>query len=205
MIHLILGPMFSGKTTSARQLALSRQNKHKVIYLDSVINIRPWEPIPNVPYYPLQSLKDLEKDVDLNKVDYIIIDEGQFFPEIGLVAPEWALKYTHLEIYIYALIGNYKGQLFSSIGGLIPHVDELRNLQGECWSCRDCKDFRDPRECRELGEEVNSKGPLRTVYSFRKTPDKEEILIGGESIYDAMCRKCYNRHMKKMQERGKEI
>ena len=177
-IELIIGPMFSGKTTellrrldrhklaSKRVLIIkySKDNRYSTNEICTHDNIR------NDQSYKVISTIDLtEVDTYLKqenyRVDVIGIDEGQFFVNIAYFCDLWASYNKH--IIISALNGDYKREIFTNIIPLFPICEDITKLTSIC-SC---------------GDEAS--------FTHRKIEDKNQEIIGGKDIYEPLCRKCF--------------
>jgi len=173
-IQLILGPMFSGKSSELIKL-IRRYNikKHKTVVIKFNLDDRYETGQTNVishdkVTYPaikcgrLSEVKDI-----LLKHEVIGIDEGQFFPDLAEVCEELANNGKH--IVIAALNANFKRESFPAIASLFPKCEKIINLQSICYYCNDDAPFT-----------------LRTVGG------EDEIVIGGLEMYKPVCRLCYN-------------
>lgn len=170
-ISLILGPMFSGKTTELiRNIKrYSIANKKCIIYKHEMDNRYDNDKITthdNVKwdakcYNNLLNL--LEESMEY---DIIGIDEGQFFPDI--VAFSEKLASCGKIIIIAALDADYKRNPFGRILDLIPLSENIIKLKAICGYCKNDASFT-----------------KRLIFS-----EKIE-LIGGSEIYMAVCRTCY--------------
>ena len=98
----------------------------------------------------------------------ILINEGQFFPDIF----NW-VKYmvTHLNkrVYIAGLDGDFKQQPIGDLLKLLPYSNKCTKLTSLCYDCRD-------------GTEA--------IFSHRITSETEQIVIGSDN-YVPLCRHCY--------------
>ena len=98
----------------------------------------------------------------------IIINEGQFFPDIF----DWVkhmITHFNKRIYIAALDGDFKQQPIGDILKLIPYSNSCTKLTSLCYDCRD-------------GTEA--------IFSHRITEETEQIVIGSDN-YVPLCRGCY--------------
>ena len=177
-INIILGPMFSGKSTELiKNINKYNHKKKKTIVIkysfdnrysmtESVVTHDKFE-------YPACKAKTLtEVREKLNDYEVIGIDEGQFFVDLSEICEE--LANSGKIIFISALNGNFKREFFESIVKILPKCEKITNLQSICFFCTDEASFT-----------------LRTV------GNKEEVLIGGIEAYKPSCRTCYNTQMEK--------
>jgi thymidine kinase len=170
-ITLYLGCMFAGKTTAIVCMLYKNFNK-KCIIIKPLIDTR-------YSHTSIQSHSNLtikanvcEKLADLdqlvNKFDVIIIDEGNFFPDIHVYPNKWANNGK--KIFIAALNGTYERKPFGKIGELIPQCENIKKLHAICTYCENKADF-----------------------SKKIIHNNKKIDIGGSDKYVAVCRNCQNK------------
>ncbi len=168
---LILGCMFAGKTETLLAKA-SRYliAKKKIVLIKyqgdtrySVQNICSHSSKSMRATFALTQLKDADEKT-ISEADVILIDEGQFFPDLEL-ADQWAKEKT---VIISALKSDWKREPFPSIAKIIPCVDELIPLRAICSLC---------------GEEAS--------HTKKIINNSDLILIGGAESYQPRCRKCF--------------
>lgn len=171
MLHLILGSMYSGKTSELiRLLTRAKIANKKVVLLRPETDNR-----PNLTHSRLTH--DIEEvfvsslsDVNWKNYDVIGVDEGQFFDE-NLVKQADHIASTKRKVIISALNGTSERGPFGVIQSLIPLVDDITFEHAVCTDC---------------GSEFAS-------CSFYKLGSKtESVIVGGENEYTALCRDCYN-------------
>lgn len=176
--YLIVGPMFSGKSTHL----LTIKRKYEILgYRTLVIT------------HDMDKRYDTESKVcthdkmmcdatpvhDMNQnsriwnmiseYDLILVDEGQFFLDlIPFVKHVLALK---KDIYIAALIANYKREPFPSIIPLYAYADKIIHQTALCRLCK------------------SGKAPFTRRHNCHS---KEDILVGESDIYESLCRTCYD-------------
>lgn len=175
-MQLILGPMFAGKTTELiRELGKYNITKTKVLAITAVKDTRYTIEDKIITHdkieYPAIRCEKIRDVLNIcDDYEVIGIDEGHFFSDIVEAAEELADKGK--KVYISGLLGNYKREYFDVIARLIPKSDNVINLKARCFSCDDDANF-----------------------TARITTDTQEILVGGEDIYKACCRRCYNKYV----------
>ena len=170
-IELITGPMFSGKTDLLIKL-IKAQSK-KVVVVKYVGDSRYGDEQTLTSKSKMYIMPSAQVSIilrttltDIPDADVIFIDEGQFFPDIYEYCKNAIGKY----IYISALNGNYKQELFGEIYKLFPMCDHIEHLTSRC-SC-------------------GADAPF--TYKF----DQNECIvdIGGDAKYEPRCREClYNK------------
>jgi len=167
MLHIILGPMFSGKTT--RIIELSNKFPSPLI-INHALDTR-YHPTDIVSHDGIQSpciqvfqLGDIAKQV-LNAADAIFINEAQFFPDLLPVIKAWLTTYGK-PIYVCGLDGDFRQQPFGDLLNIIPLCDTVEKLCAKC----------------------NCGNPA--IFTQRLSPDQKQTLI-GTNIYKPSCRLCF--------------
>jgi len=170
-IQLILGPMFSGKSTELiRRLKRFQVAKYEVLIVKYAKDVRYDEfklathDKQTLPAVSATTLEDLTKQAE--DFDVIGIDEGQFFPDIG-----WAEKMANRGkvVLIAALDGTFQRKPFPTILELIPLAENVTKLNAVCMNC--------------FGE---------AAFSKRTSEEDSLEVIGGADKYMAVCRDCYH-------------
>lgn len=177
-IHVILGCMFSGKTTellrnvkryqSVGRTTMvinysldTRYGENSVISHDSM----------DVPACMVSNLKSINDDEVLrekyNKSQYIFINEGQFFDGLKDFC-EHAANQDNKIVFVCGLDGDYKQKKFGEMIDLIPISETVVKLNALCKVCG-----------------------MDACFTRRIVNNDETILIGNENMYEAVCRKHY--------------
>ena len=185
-LFLIMGPMFSGKTSllikkynEARQIGLNCCVVNYVgdtRYGENIIATHDGNSIGAVCVAELRAIPDLESVVE--QCDCFFIDEAQFFPDLVEFVVE--LVDVHgKDVTVCGLNGDHKREVFGDIVKLIPHCDGVEFISGGCNNCG--------------GEETGGgekNGGRYSVFSKRVTSEEGQKLIGSDN-YISVCRKCY--------------
>lgn len=162
MIEIILGPMYSGKTTRLMDMVESSPG----LVVDFSLGLLEKGTLKNhdgrtVECVTCHHLKHLEDIVLPLKV---YINEAQFFPDLM----EFIRAYeSSLDIYLFGLDGDYLREPFGQLHLAISYCDTLVKLRGTCHRCKRPSSF-----------------------SKRITCDTEQMLM-DETAYIPVCRKCY--------------
>ena len=162
MIEIILGPMYSGKTTRLMDMV----EKNPGLVVDFSLGLLEKGTLKNhdgrtVECVTCHHLKHLEDMVLPLKV---YINEAQFFPDLM----EFIRAYeSSLDIYLFGLDGDYLREPFGQLHLAISYCDTLVKLRGTCHRCSRLSSF-----------------------SKRITCDTEQMLM-DETAYIPVCRKCY--------------
>jgi thymidine kinase len=172
---LFLGPMYSGKSTLLLQQCerLTRGNKKCIVInfvgdnrysTDNVImthSRRSW------PAIKVSRLSDIS-DRTLENIDYIFIDEGQFFMDIETFCKKWLNNQKH--ITIAALDFTSEMEPFQNVLNLIAFSKKVKKLTAVCHKC-----------------ESNH---AETTSYIGHTSKTEKNKIGGEESYQPLCVLC---------------
>ena len=172
-INLILGPMYSGKTTELlrlyRRYFLAGKNclliKHKD---DNRYDSEYIVTHDNQKYKAINTLKliDILNKTEVLKAEVLCIDEIQFYEDASEICDLWA---NQGKIVIASgLNGDYKREPFEQISKLIPKIEKLTFLTAIC---------------TETGNEA--------VFSKRISNETEVKVIGGSDKYIATSRKVF--------------
>ena len=176
-LELIMGPMFSGKTTYLIDMYDECQrNGDKVLAINYAKDTRYHETMLSThdkrmcPCIFVETLLDAVGAItgthDLTKsADVILINEGQFFVDIYEVVI-YMVEVLKKRVYVCGLDGDFKRQKFGGLLDLVPVCDSIIKLKSKC-SC---------------GEEA--------LFSHRMVDNGEQVLIGSD-IYVPLCRTCY--------------
>jgi thymidine kinase len=171
-IEVICGSMFSGKTEELiRRLKRARIANLKVEIFKPSLDIRFHEQnivshdenaIPSVPIEHSQDILNLVSDVDV-----IGIDEAQFFDnQLADTCEQLAVR--GIRVIVAGLDMDYTAKPFGQIPFLLAKADYITKLHAICVRC---------------GNIAN--------YSYRKTKQDNQLLIGEKDLYEPRCRNCY--------------
>jgi len=168
-LHLIIGPMFSGKTTKLIQLSELFNNPLIINYaLDKRYHNTLLSTHDGITKHCIQTL--MLKDISIISIecfDAILINEGQFFPDLFEMVKEFVEIY-HKKVYICGLDGDFNRNPFGDILNLIPLCDTIEKRTSRCVTC------------------INP-----ALFTHRISSHREQVLIGVNE-YIPLCRKCYN-------------
>lgn len=175
-LEIILGPMFSGKTTQlvadykkftyiGKKVCVVNYSEDKR-YHDTMLSTHDKIMIPCIFSEKLGEITNLEE------ADVIIINEGQFFEDLFEVVIE-LVEQKNKSVYIGGLDGDFKRNKFGKILDLIPYCDKVMKLNSLCSQCRD-----------------GTPG----LFSHRISKETLQVVIGSDN-YQPLCRKCYQTHI----------
>jgi len=180
-LFLYLGPMFSGKTTKLIQIYKTRTYIGKKVavinysqdrrYSDSMLSTHDQLMIPCI---FTDTLRDIWENPHheyysiIQDADTILINEGQFFPDIFETVVNM-VEDAGKEIHICGLDGDFQRKTFGSLLQLIPYCNSVEKLNALCADCRD--------------------GTV-AIFSHRISQESAQIVIGTDN-YKPLCRDCY--------------
>lgn len=172
-IQVILGPMFSGKTTELiRRLKRYQFANHRCLIIKYQRDTRyDKESISTHDHQTMSAVSCLQLESLLNgslvdQFSVIGIDEGQFFPDTVDFTEKMANRGK--TVIVAALDGSYQRTGFGDILNLIPLSESVIKLTAVCMICFDEASFT-----KRIGAE------------------KELEVIGGAEKYMAVCRQCF--------------
>jgi thymidine kinase len=176
-IELIIGCMYSGKTTEfmRRIMRYKTLNKKIIIYTHSsdtryseagTISTHNRDSMSAI---PKNSLKDIIDSDEFKNSDIICIEEAQFFPDLFQFTINAVDKHDKTLI-ICGLDGDFQMNPFMQVVQLIPRAESITKLNALCKKCGD-------------GTEA--------CFSRRIVESTERELVGSDGIYEAVCRYHY--------------
>ena len=180
-LHLVMGCMFSGKSTEALRLGERYKTIGKrVLYINSHKDTRSHSSYGHLNGIPLGTItthngKSLQcvKCENLNEISHIlndydvfVIDEVQFFNDVSYIIE--MVNSHHKMVIVSGLDGDYKQQKFGHIFDLIPHCDTMTKLHALCKLCGD---------------------GTHALFSKRIVNSESQECIGGSEEYIVVCRK----------------
>ena len=173
-IEVICGSMFSGKTEELiRRLKRAKIANLKVEIYKPALDLRYNE--RNIVSHDENAIQSIPVDNSqtilllANEADVIGIDEAQFFDDLlPQVCDQLALRGTR--VIVAGLDMDYKAEPFGQMPNLLAKADYITKLHAICVKC---------------GNIAN--------YSYRKTSDASQVLLGEKDIYEPRCRYCFYR------------
>ena len=171
-IELIIGPMFSGKST--RLIESIRKYTYKAkktimikFHADKRYSSKSEVITHDLVKYDSLECKNLYDSFELVKnYDVIGIDEGQFFDD--LVEFFEILVFLKKIVIVAALNGDFRMNPFPVVSRLISKADKIKLMKAYCFNCH--KDAK---------------------FSLRIFQSNETVLIGAREAYKPACRECH--------------
>lgn len=117
----------------------------------------------------VKTLYEVEKNIEYLKSKVVIIEEGQFFPDLLEFVRE-AVELFDKHVIVAGLDGDAQRNPFGKILDIIPLADSIIKLKAYCKKCND-------------GTEA--------LFTSKKQHDSITVDIGSSDKYEALCRKHY--------------
>ncbi|XP_057954479.1 thymidine kinase [Malania oleifera] len=176
-VHVIVGPMFAGKTTAllrrirsedrnGRNVAIVKSSKDTRYAVDSIVT----HDGAKFPCWALPDLSSFRQEFGAeayDKLDVIGIDEAQFFEDLYDFCCK-AADHDGKTVIVAGLDGDYLRRSFGSVLDIIPLADSITKLTARCDICG-----------------------KRAFFTLRKTEETKTELIGGAGVYMPVCRRHY--------------
>lgn len=177
-LELILGSMYSGKTSRLVEIYKQCQFCNiKVVVINHLIDNRYDDHLLSthdhikIPCIKTEKLLDLIDNEDVYFSEVILINEGQFFPDLLLFVEDMISSVNNKKVYVCGLDGDFKREKFGEILDLIPLCDKVTKLTSLCSLC---------------------KNGTPGIFSKRITCEKEQTVVGTDN-YIPVCRFCYDK------------
>lgn len=180
-LDIILGPMFSGKTTKILEIMEAFDKKGiKYFAVKPHIDDRYTENIDKN-YIISHNLKKLHCKVTSNlkevfeelesmrseSIQYVIIDEGQFFQHLYDFCL-LCLEKLKINVIVTGLDGDYQRKPMGEILNLLPIANTITKLASKCNICQE-----------------------EAIFTHRIVNESDQVLIGGSDKYIPLCRTHY--------------
>ena len=137
-LNLIIGPMFSGKTTELLRIAKRLKSIDlKVLLLNYFEDTRysnVYMKTHDDDGLPCEFIRHFD-NLDYDSYDVICINEAQFFNKLIPFCKSVLSK--NKTLYVSGLDGDYKQEKFGEILDLIPLCDSITKLNAFCKICKD--------------------------------------------------------------------
>ena len=179
-LEIILGPMFSGKTSKLVEIykqynfcnipIIVINHSEDTRYSDTQMVTHDNVEINCIQSNNLLSVVNERIDIFTNQEPLaVIINEGQFFPD--LYSTVYEMVNTHkAHVYVAGLDGDFKQEKFGQMLDLIPLCDKVYKLHSLCVQCKD---------------------GTKAIFSHRiNNSCMEQKMIGTNEDYVPLCRNC---------------
>lgn len=174
-LHLIIGPMFAGKSTELIRIANRYKSIGKTILaINHSSNTRygtdqitTHNKTTLKPCLITERLSNVSNTSEFASCDVILIEELQFFKDAFENIIMWIEKYNKT-VVAAGLDGDINRNMFGDVLKLVPYADSVTKVSALCKCCGD--------------------GTL-AHFTRRKLQDEKGVIIGGEELYESVCRK----------------
>ena len=173
-LELIIGPMFSGKSTELiRLIRIARLLERPLMIVTHAMDTR-YDSDHVVSHnhekeecLAVEALEPLINTPQFHAAHMIFVEEGQFFNDLASFVK--AAVDTHgKHVVVAALDGTYKRTPFQQVVDLIPFADKVLRVTALCMYCKD-----------------GTPAP----FTFRShSSDASVVLVGGADVYQSLCR-----------------
>ncbi len=177
-LHIFIGPMFSGKTTKllkTYKTLSSCYSNNKILLINHASDNRYGQSHiishdgDKCPCYSLNKLHEIYTEFDnsmLNTIEYVLIDEAQFFTDLYDIVLK--LLKDGKNIFIAGLDSDFQQKPFynSKLLELIPYSTTIQKFCSSCYICKES-----------------------AMITKRLTNSKDIILVGGSNDYQPTCLK----------------
>ena len=171
-IEIIIGPIFSGKSTRLIEVIRKYIYKDKKTVMVKYKEDKRYSEKSEVVTHDLTKYESIEckylfESFDkLKQYDIIGIDEGQFFPDLVEICQKLVL--LKKVVIVAALNADYKMEPFPNVSKLISKADKIKLLKAYCFHCH-----------------------IDAYFSLRITHNNDTALIENGDAYKPACRNCH--------------
>jgi thymidine kinase len=192
-LELIIGPMFSGKTSYLLDIykkcklcnipiaVINHSSDNRYTENNNLLSTHDKTMVPCILAKSLVELwnySSLEENFNtlsenhmfVRNADVILINEGQFFEDLYPCVLDMLREKK--QVYISGLDGDFQRQKFGAILDLIPMCDKVIKLNSLCGICKN-----------------GNPG----IFSKRISSEMTQTVIGGSDKYIPVCRICYEK------------
>lgn len=110
-----------------------------------------------------------------SKLEWVLIDEAQFLTNEQINQLSDVVDFLNIEVMCYGLRTDFKSEMFPASQRLFELADEIEEVKSRC-SCG---------KKTIINARINEDGDVIT--------NGEQVMIGGEETYIALCRKCWKK------------
>ena len=187
-LHITFGPMFSGKTSFLIKrldnfvtVKKIKGEKFKALVINNSLDTRNINKCGNLTTHSelthqfkgfdvvFANVKNLANisPVIIDSVDYIAIDESQFFEDLVIYVKIWLSKNKH--VHCCGLIANTEKEKFGFLLDLFPYADSVNQIKAFCSEC-------------------NTFEKTASFTKWKSGQDKKNLIhISGSGDYEPVC------------------
>lgn len=177
-LDLIIGPMFSGKTSFLLNLVQKNRILEKKIFtvkpkIDNRYNEKNQLQNHNQETEEcvrIADIKDCNRYKEYKEAEIVIIDEAQFFEGLAETIKHQMKIYPEKHFYIAGLNGDSNTEPFGEIHRLLSVCDQIHFLHALCILCKD---------------------GTKAIFSKCIDQKTQQIKVGGIESYIPVCRRHY--------------
>tara|TARA_B100000787_G_C16193001_1_gene298730 strand:- start:2664 stop:3206 length:543 start_codon:yes stop_codon:yes gene_type:complete len=170
-IHIIMGCMFSGKSSELMRIITKfKLLKKNILAINHIFDTR-YGSDKIISHdkreescLQIEKLTPILETTEYKEAEILIIEEGHFFPDLYEFVSESCKR--NKKVYVAGLSGDYKLNPIGEILNLIPICDTVTKLTALCLKCGD-------------GTEA--------IFSKRLEQNENQILVGSDE-YIPVCR-----------------
>lgn len=180
-LEVIIGPMFAGKSTKLIEIANRYESiQKKILTITHVIDNRYGDGVISshnkiqkkcITTDILAKVPEISQEYEQSEI--IIIEEGQFFPDLKQFVIK-AVETDKKHVIVAGLSGDYKREPFGQILELIPLANQVHLITAFCKMCND-------------GTEANFTKRIENCEKYQEAT----IVVGSQDIYMPVCRNHY--------------
>lgn len=177
-LQIILGPMFSGKSSELLGTIRKYNAIHWPVLVITHSSDTRYTAIPEIvshdsQRYPAIATSDLQsvlEKTEFQAAKLVILEEAQFFQGLKQFVLN-AVEKCNKDVICVGLDGDAERKPFGELLELIPFCDSVVKRHAFCRRCS---------------------SPSPALFTYCKTEEKtEQVLVGGSETYEPLCRKHY--------------
>lgn len=190
-LYYYYGSMSSGKSTALLQRSFNyKQRGYDVLIFTSALDGRDgYGKVTSriginadaimIPTDDVSTLQDFKIHLKNNDYKAVFVDECQFLTKEQIdILGEYVDEFD-IPVFCYGIRTDFESNLFSGSARLFEIADTIEELKNICKCGRNA------------------------IFNARLIDSTEKVLIGGNDIYETMCRSCYREFLKKNKKSGK--
>lgn len=178
-LYYYYGSMSSGKSTNLLQTAFNyRELGHNVLIFTSALDDRYGTGKVTsrigidadaiiIPKNDIAVLNDAINIIEEQQIKAVFVDECQFLSEEQVDILGTIVDNFDITVFCYGIRTDFESNLFNGSKRLFEIADSIEELKNIC-SCG-----------------------KKAIFNARLVNSTEQVLIGGNDMYQSMCRKCY--------------
>jgi thymidine kinase len=130
---------------------------------------------PEMDIYDAINKYNVILETAFSKLEWVLIDEVQFLTNEQINQLSDVVDFLNIEVMCYGLRTDFKSEMFPASKRLFELADEIEEVKSRC-SCG---------KKTIINARINEDGDIITT--------GEQVMIGGEEKYIALCRKCWKK------------